>query len=400
MQNRRDVTSSGGSDRAKETRGTSGRKRKGSWSAERHATNQGSPSPEQEYWTQLAGIAFEGGTGNDMISFGRNDQRILQEQQGSGMQSLQDALASPSQQDIPMPAQGRPDQASASKVEEIDEAKCDQIVEKLINPPSKKRKMLGINEKECYKIIEILDEKMDKGEINSEKYKISRNKMMQKIRKAKRYKNNKDAAFARNAKYYKNNKHAMLAKNAKYYKNNKHAILAKKAEYHKSHKDVILAKKAERRVRDWQEALQKADNEIAALEQEIQSLKNQLSLSTDVNQLLVKKQKDLIKLQKAKEHYGKYLDQNLEKARRVIQIQQELAELIGEAPSHINPQESLPDALGESSSHHATQEIRPLEESYDQWLARGQVPQDSQRSDTAKILYAEYHELQRHFEEE
>ena len=128
-------------------------------------------------------------------------------------------------------------------------------------------------------------------------------------------------------------------------------------------------------------------------------MKNQLSLSTDVNQLLVKKQEDLIKLQKAKEHYEKYLDQNLEKARRVIQIQQELAELIGEAPSHIDPQESLPDALGESSSHHATQEIRPLEESYDQWLARDKY-RKIQRIDTAKLLYAEYHELQRHFAEE
>lgn len=79
--------------------------------------------------------------------------------------------------------------------------------------------------------------------------------------------------------------------------------------------------------------------------------------------MLVKKQEDLIKLKKAKEYYEKALARDLEKARRVIQIQQEL----GEAPSHIDLQESLPNARGESSSHHATQEIIPLEE---QWLAK------------------------------
>ena len=240
MMNCRDVTSSRGSDQARDTGGTSGSKRKGSWSAERHATNRGFPN---EHWTQLAGIAFEGVTGNNMISFGRNDQRRLQEQQGSGMQSLQDARASPSQQDIPMPAQGRPDQASASQVEEIDEAKCDQIVEQLINPPSKKRHMLGINEKECYKIIEILGEKRDRGEINSEKYKISRNKMMQKIRKPKYYKNNKDAILSQQYKYYKNNKDAIRQKRLNIIKTTKMLYWQKRLNIIKATKMLYLQKR-------------------------------------------------------------------------------------------------------------------------------------------------------------
>jgi hypothetical protein len=286
------------------------------------------------------------------------DQRRRQEQQGSGMLSLQDTLASPSQQDIPMPAQGSPDQASTSKVEEIDKAKCDQIVEQLINPPSKRRMMPRINRKEFYEIIDILYKKRDKGEINDEKYNNYRKKMIKKIKNIEHYKDNQYAVQAKQSEYRENNQDAIRAIKAKYYKDNQYAIRAKQSEYRENNQDAIRVRKAEKRVHLYQEALQKATNEIAALVQEIQSLGNQLSFSTDVNQLLVKKQENLIKLKKAKEHYERSLGQNLKKARRVIQTPQEL----GEAPSHIDLQESLPNARGESSSHHATQEIRPLEE--------------------------------------
>ena len=121
----------------------------------------------------------------------------------------------------------------------------------------------------------------------------------------------------------------------------------------------------------------------------------------DIQQLLVKKHNDLRKCNTKKKYNEKFLERNLEKAQRLIQIQQELDELIGrEAPSHGDLQASHPNAAEESSSHHATQELRPLEERYHHWLAHAHASHYAHIIATAQELYAEYRELQRHFEEE
>jgi hypothetical protein len=373
--------------------------------------------------------------------------------------SLQDELSRHPQQDPPVALQGEPDRASASNVEQVDEEKYQKIVEQLINPPSKRKKMPRMNEKEFGRIMEILEEKRNKGEINNEKYDICKKKMKQKIRNMKHYKDNKDAIKAKGAQYrkdnkdtikakgtqyrkdnkeairarhanyykdnkdairsykanyykdnkyvirgsqanyYKDNKDIIISHKANYYKDNKDVIRSYQANYYKDNKDVILAKNAEKRVHLYQEALQKATNEIVALEQEITSLQQQPCLFLDNNQLLAEKQRLLRRHHTSKERYEKALARDLEKAERLIQIRQELDGLIGrEAPSHRDLQESLPNAAEESSSHHATQETRPFEERYHHWLAH--PSHDAHIIATAQQLYGEYRELQRHFEED
>jgi hypothetical protein len=67
MQNRRDVTSSGGTDQVRETEGISGSNGKRKWEPGRDATKQVSPSPEQERLTKMARIALSEGSSDQVI---------------------------------------------------------------------------------------------------------------------------------------------------------------------------------------------------------------------------------------------------------------------------------------------------------------------------------------------
>jgi hypothetical protein len=398
MPKRREVIPSGGSDRVRDVGGPSESNKRRRWSAERHATVQGSLSSSNEISAILGKFAFQETSHENMISFSLNDQQEYQEQQGSSNQDTQTG----------------PDQASASNVEQVDEAKCQRIVEQLINSP--KRMLSGMNEKELVKILNIIEEKKSQGEINNEKYEIYKKKIKKSIYNARYHKYNRDAILVKQSEYREKNKDVKKEISAEYYKEKKDTILVKQAEYREKNKDAIkvkrakryknnicaiLAENAEKSVQKYQEALQKVNDAIVALEQEITSLQRQPSLSADTKQLLAKKQRLLRKQNTSKKRSEEALARNLEKVQRFIQIQQELDELLGrEAPSHRDGQASLPNAAEESSSHHATQEIRPLEERYHHWLAHAHTSHAAHLIGTAQDLYAEYHELQRHFEEE
>ena len=159
--------------------------------------------------------------------------------------SLQDELSRLPQQDPPMPRQGGPDQASASNAEQVDETKCQQIVEQLLNPPSKRKKMPYINGKEVDKIINILEEKQKEGLITPEIYKNCKRRIQKKLKQAEYDKNHKDTIKVKQAEYRKNHKDTLRVKRAEYYKNNNDIRKAKQAEYRKNHNDTIKVKRAE-----------------------------------------------------------------------------------------------------------------------------------------------------------
>jgi hypothetical protein len=393
------------------------------------------------------------------------EQRLSLQDQGGDQQ----ATLAQDQHEVPS------HQASTSNAEQVDEAKCQQIVEQLLNPPSKRKRMPRMNEKEVGKIMNILEEKKNGEIISDEKYNHCQRKIQKKVQNAKYHKdnkdaiktkkaeyyednkdaiktkkaeyyednkdaiktkkaeyyennrdaiksrdadyrknnkeaiksrvadyrkNNKEAIKSRNVKYYENNKDAIKSRNVKYYENNKDAIKSRNVKYYENNRDAILTQKAEKSVQRYREALQKVNDAIVALEQEITSLQQQSSWPADDQQLLAERQNALRKWEKKKKHNEKFLERNLQKAQRLIQIQQELSQLMGENQTLAEEQASLPNAAEESSSPHATQEIRPLEERYHHWLAHAHTSHAAHLIGTAQDLYAEYHELQRHFEEE
>jgi hypothetical protein len=152
-----------------------------------------------------------------------------------------------------------PQAAEASREpakEPVDEARCHQIVEQLLNPQEKKR-LPTLTSEELHKIGEIVESKRVQGVIDEPCAESVLKQLRRKFQKAKRYEENREILRAKRVKRYEENRETLrakyeenrasiLANRAHYREENRASILAKKAQYREENKETLRAKQAKR----------------------------------------------------------------------------------------------------------------------------------------------------------
>jgi hypothetical protein len=351
-----------------------------------------------------------------------------------------------------------PQAAEASREpakEPVDEARCHQIVEQLLNPQEKKR-LPTLTSEELHKIGEIVESKRVQGVIDEPCAESVLKQLRRKFQKAKRYEENRETILAQQAQYREGNKAAVQAKNAKYwkksretilvkrvqyreenketlrakqakrYEKNKVAILAKKAQYYEENKEPIRAKQAEyrKRLQDphervaWlertlQNGQEKHDQKRATLEHEIQSL-HQQGLQDPVSEHQARLHLLEEKLTQM-EHQWHALrakkQQALAKAQRLVAIHGECLALLQQAHPHAQPQEAprspefLPSwqALEQPEASHfgaVAHETPSFEEIYQQLSLLLQAPHQADQLQALEHRQREYQAIETQLDEE
>jgi hypothetical protein len=346
-------------------------------------------------------------------------------------------------------------QAASSASEPVDEAKCHQIVEQLIHPQKGKR-IPRLTQEEGEKIRAMLDQKEIEGAIDEQSAKHAKGKLLKKLydmrlyktngdakraqvskryktkkearrtqdaerdkinretilaRDAERDKTKKEARRTQDAKRYKDNRETIRIKDAKRYKDNRETIRIKEAKRYKDNRETIIARNTEyqkrlripeNRVAFLERTLQKAqdkyDKEIANLQQDIDSLRDQQQ-----KQLLAEKQTRLEQTLHEWNELRERKEKALGNAQRLVEIQQEITALVQHPHSHTHQHDLSFEPLPlrqEPSSDDAAQEMRSFDESYHEWHTTVQASQDAHKLSEFEGLYTEYRDLQRHFEEE
>jgi hypothetical protein len=333
----------------------------------------------------------------------------------------------------------------------VDEAKCHQIVEQLLNPQEKKQ-LPPLTSDEFRKIDEILERKSVEGVINASVLK----KLRRKLQAAKRYKANRETILAQQAQYREGNKAAVQAKNAKYWKKSRETILVKKVQYREENKETIRLKKAEyyeenketilvknakyreenketilaqqaeyrKRLQDphervaflertLQQGQDKHDQKRAALEQERQSLRlsgQQASVFEHLARLRQLEEKLTLLEHQWHALRAKKL-QALTKAQRLVAIHEERLALFQQAHRHAQPQhapcstESLPSwqalAPPEASlSGQGAHQTPSFEEMYQQLSLLLQAPHQADQLQALEHRQREYQALATQLDEE